>query len=110
MATRAITACETATASSEGTKDKRQAAATLGALHEHRADVAQLVEHFTRNEGVGSSSLPVGSPDLQSGNPVSAGRLRVGLLAEVVVAPTTCSSFQTPTRATRDGEHTAVLL
>ncbi len=24
------------------------------------ADVAQLVEHFTRNEGVGSSSLPVG--------------------------------------------------
>jgi hypothetical protein len=25
------------------------------------ADVAQLVEHFTRNEGVGSSSLPVGS-------------------------------------------------
>ena len=28
---------------------------------EQNADVAQLVEHFTRNEGVGSSSLPVGS-------------------------------------------------
>ena len=33
----------------------------LGALfHSSSADVAQLVEHFTRNEGVGSSSLPVG--------------------------------------------------
>jgi hypothetical protein len=31
-----------------------------------RADVAQLVEHFTRNEGVGSSSLP-GSPVLDEG-------------------------------------------
>ncbi len=33
--------------------------ATLG----RPADVAQLVEHFTRNEGVGSSSLPVGSKE-----------------------------------------------
>ena len=34
-----------------------------------RADVAQLVEHFTRNEGVGGSSPPVGS----SGSPCSSG-------------------------------------
>ena len=27
----------------------------------HRADVAQLVEHFTRNEGVRSSNLLIGS-------------------------------------------------
>jgi EmrB/QacA subfamily drug resistance transporter len=30
------------------------------------ADVAQLVEHITRNDGVGSSSLPVGSSHLQA--------------------------------------------
>jgi hypothetical protein len=33
--------------------------ADVASIHS-RADVAQLVEHFTRNEGVGSSSLPVG--------------------------------------------------
>jgi hypothetical protein len=32
------------------------------------ADVAQLVEHFTRNEGVGSSSLPVGFRTQNSSN------------------------------------------
>ena len=38
-----------------------RSAATLGRASSGHADVAQLVEHFTRNEGVGSSSLPVGS-------------------------------------------------
>jgi hypothetical protein len=39
------------------------------------ADVAQLVEHFTRNEGVGSSSLPVGFPAIAARSSVNAGRL-----------------------------------
>ena len=48
-----------ATAATAAT-DSPGSAATLGRASSGHADVAQLVEHFTRNEGVGSSSLPVG--------------------------------------------------
>src|SRR5438132_10358813 len=42
-----------------------QASRETGAILASRADVAQLVEHFTRNEGVRGSNPRVGSVGLQ---------------------------------------------
>ena len=39
------------------------------------ADVAQLAEHFTRNEGVGGSSPPVGFPVAEPKSAHGAGRI-----------------------------------
>src|SRR3954466_5459435 len=51
-----------------------------------RADVAQLVEHFTRNEGVGGSSPPVGSTGSPCNRPVSVVR-RFGQAAALAPLP-----------------------